>query len=62
MTPDQALKQSEQYLGVGNWEAAIKILNSALQNRRIRGNNSMLERIMVSQESTPKMVSNAPKF
>ena len=30
VTPDTALKQSEQFLIDGNWEAAITILNSAL--------------------------------
>ena len=48
VTPDTALKQSEQFLSEGNWQSAIQILNAALQNRRIRGNSSMLERIMVS--------------
>ena len=49
VTPDAALKQSEQLLEDGNWNAAIDILNQALQNRRIKSNSSMLERIMVSQ-------------
>jgi len=48
VTPDAALKQSEQLLSEGNWPAAIEILNLALQNRRLKSNNSMLERIMVS--------------
>jgi len=48
VTPDTALKQSEQFLADGNWESAIQILNLALQNRRIKGNNSMMERIMTS--------------
>lgn len=49
MTPDTALKQSEQFLANGDWQAAVQILNLALQNRRIKGNNSMMERIMVSR-------------
>ena len=49
VTPDAALKQSEQLREDGNWNAAIDILNQALQNRRIKSNSSMLERIMVSQ-------------
>ena len=49
VTPDTALKQSEQFLANGDWQAAVQILNLALQNRRIKGNNSMMERIMVSR-------------
>ena len=52
VTPDAALKQSEQFLEDGNWESAITILNLALQNRRIKGNNAMMERIMVSLSLT----------
>lgn len=48
MTADSALKQSEQHLEAGNWEAAVQILNQGLQNRRIKGNNQMLERIMTN--------------
>ena len=48
VTPDSALKQAEQFVAEGSWQSAVQILNAALQNRRIRGNNSMLERIMVS--------------
>lgn len=48
MTPDAALKQSTQFLAEGNWASAVTILNQALQNRRIKQNNSMMERLMVS--------------
>ena len=51
VTPDSALKQAEQFVAEGSWQSAVQILNAALQNRRIRGNNSMLERIMVSNFS-----------
>jgi len=48
VTPDAALKQSAQFVIDGNWQAAVTILNQALQNRRIKSNNSMMERIMTN--------------
>ena len=59
VTPDSALKQAEQFVTDGSWQAAVQILNAALQNRRIRGNNSMLERIMVSNFSRPRFILHA---
>jgi thioredoxin-like negative regulator of GroEL len=51
VTPEQALKQAEQFTLENNPEKAIESLNSALQNRRNKGNNQMLERLMVSAKS-----------
>ena len=59
VTPDSALKQAEQFVAEGSWQAAVQILNAALQNRRIRGNNSMLERIMVSIFSCSRFTLHA---
>ena len=59
VTPDSALKQAEQFVADGSWQSAVQILNAALQNRRIRGNNSMLERIMVSNFSRPRFILHA---
>lgn len=59
VTPDSALKQAEQFVADGSWQPAVQILNAALQNRRIRGNNSMLERIMVSNFSRPRFILHA---
>lgn len=46
MTPETALKQSDQFCGEGDFEKALKVLEGALQNRRNKGNNAMLERLM----------------
>ena len=48
MTPETALKQSDQFCGEGDFEKALDVLEGALQNRRNKGNNAMLERLMVS--------------
>lgn len=59
VTPDTALKQSEGFLAENKWQSAVQILNAALQNRRIKGNNSMLERIMVSWPASTKLTKRA---
>jgi hypothetical protein len=48
VTPESALKQAEQFCAEGNWQQALASLHMALQNRRNKGNNTMMERLMVS--------------
>jgi hypothetical protein len=48
MTPEAALSQAEKFMNEGQWEKAISTLHDALQNRRNKGNNSMMEKMMVS--------------
>ena len=48
ITPETALKQSDQFVNEGSWDQALEVLVAALQNRRNKGNNQMLERLMVS--------------
>ena len=50
ITPETALKQAEIDRAEGNWKLALESLHMALKNRRNKGNNSMLERVMVSIE------------
>lgn len=45
---EAALKQAEQFEVDNNWEGAIEVLHQALLNRRNKGNNAMMEKIMVS--------------
>jgi len=47
MTPEQALKKADEYCKLGNWKVALEQLRNALTNRRNRGNNSLLEKLMV---------------
>lgn len=51
MTPDAALKQAEQFLLEENWLSAIEVLQAALQNKRNRTDNVLIERVMVSISS-----------
>ena len=48
ITPETALKQADQHVNEGAWDQALECLVAALQNRRNKGNNQMLERLMVS--------------
>jgi thioredoxin-like negative regulator of GroEL len=57
MAPETALKQAEQFCADGNVKSALEVLQSALQNRRNKGNNSMLERLMVSPPPTLLTIS-----
>ena len=47
MTPEAALSQAEKFQADGKWEEAISTLHDALQNRRNKGNNAMMEKMMV---------------
>lgn len=47
MTPEQALKKADEFCKVQNWKAALEQLRNALSNRRNRGNNSLLEKLMI---------------
>jgi hypothetical protein len=48
VSPEAALKQAEQFEAEDNWPQAIEVLHQALQNRRNKGNNAMMEKTMVS--------------
>jgi hypothetical protein len=48
VSPEAALKQAEQFEADKNWQQAIEVLHQALMNRRNKGNNAMMEKIMVS--------------
>jgi hypothetical protein len=47
VTPETALKSSQSLLEEGNWEQAIEILYGAIRNKRNRGNNNILEKVVV---------------
>ena len=53
VTPEAALKQAEQFCAEGNWQQALEQLHLALQNRRNKNNNPMLEKLMVSIKIKP---------
>jgi hypothetical protein len=41
------LKHAEEFMREGNSDAALDELHQALHNRRLKGNNLLLEKIMV---------------
>jgi hypothetical protein len=48
ITPEHAIKRAEELVAEGNFEEGLEELHNALHNRRLKGNNLMLEKIMVS--------------
>ena len=47
ISPENAMKRAEEFVAEGNFEAALEELHNALHNRRLKGNNLTLEKIMV---------------
>jgi hypothetical protein len=47
-TPEAALRDSERFQAEENYTAALESLNAALQNRRNKSQNTMMEKLMVS--------------
>ena len=47
VTPEHAMKKADELVSEGNVDAALEELHNALHNRRLRGNNLILEKIMV---------------
>jgi len=69
MTPEAALSQAEKFMNEGQWEKAISTLHDALQNRRNKGNNSMMEKMMINlidicvqNNNTVALKENLSKF
>jgi len=48
VTPESALKTADQHCNDGLWQQALTTLHQALGNRRNKGNNAMMERLMVA--------------
>lgn len=48
VTPEHAMKRATDFVNEGNIEAALEELHNALHNRRLKGNNLILEKIMVN--------------
>jgi hypothetical protein len=48
INPENALKHAQEFKAEGNIEGALEELHSALHGKKFKGNNIILERIMVS--------------